>query len=136
MLQQPKKVRYNKFHKNKVKSSKNVRKTFLSQNEVNLVSKQSGILKSSEIATVKKIVGNILKQKQFYKIVLRIFPHFSKTKKPLETRMGKGKGLLDFWFAKIRKGQLLCTITGVNRKKIVLALEKASKKISLKTFLQ
>jgi len=96
MLQQPKKVKFNKHHKNRTKSLKDFGDSFLVQNKISLISRQCGILKSFEISAVKKIISNVIKKKKYHKIILYVFPHFPKTKKPVETRMGKGKGLLDF----------------------------------------
>ncbi len=136
MLQQPKKVKFDKLQKGKAKSSKNLNNSFPVQNKISLVSSESGILKSFEISAIKKIINTHIRQKKFYKIILHIFPHFSKTKKPVETRMGKGKGSLGFWFTKVVKGATICTIISLDKKTASIALKNASKRLSLKTFLR
>jgi hypothetical protein len=54
MLQQPKKVKFNKLQKGKAKSSKNLNNSFPVQNKISLVSSESGVLKSFEISAIKK----------------------------------------------------------------------------------
>lgn len=66
---------------------------------------------------------------------VRVFPHTPVTSKPTEVRMGKGKGLVDFWAAKIRKGQILYEISGLQKKQAFLALTAGSKKLPIKSIL-
>lgn len=67
------------------------------------------------------------------KIWIRIFPHKAITKKPAETRMGKGKGSPEGWVAVIKKGRVLYEMEGVSEEKAKEALRLASFKLPLKT---
>ena len=67
------------------------------------------------------------------KIWLRLFPDKPVTKKPAETRMGKGKGAPDHWVAVVRPGKILFEMEGVNRTEAMEAMRLASHKIGLKT---
>lgn len=67
------------------------------------------------------------------KVWIRIFPDKSVSKKPAETRMGKGKGAPDHWVAVIRPGRILFEVGGVTREEAQHALYLASAKLPLKT---
>lgn len=67
------------------------------------------------------------------KIWIRVFPDKSVTKKPAETRMGKGKGAPEFWVAVIKPGRVLFEIEGVGEPLAREALRLAANKLPLKT---
>ncbi|HHU28463.1 TPA: 50S ribosomal protein L16 [bacterium] len=67
------------------------------------------------------------------KIWIKIFPHLSKTKKPLEVRMGSGKGAPDSWVAVVKPGRVMFEIGGVDEEMAREALRLASHKLPLKT---
>lgn len=67
------------------------------------------------------------------KIWIRIFPDKPVTKKPAETRMGKGKGAPEFWVAVIKPGRILFEIEGVNEKLAEEGMRLAASKLPLKT---
>jgi large subunit ribosomal protein L16 len=64
---------------------------------------------------------------------IRIFPHLSKTKKPLEVRMGSGKGAPDSWVAVVKPGRILFEIGGVDEPTAREALRLASHKLPILT---
>lgn len=67
------------------------------------------------------------------KVWIRIFPDKPYTKKPLETRMGKGKGSPEGWVAVVRPGRILFEVDGVSREAAVEAMRLASHKLPIKT---
>ena len=67
------------------------------------------------------------------KVFINIFPHMPRTKKPLETRQGKGKGSVDEWVAVVKKGKIMFEISGVEEAVAREALRLASHKLSVKT---
>src|ERR1019366_7075358 len=67
------------------------------------------------------------------KLWIRIFPDKPVTKKPAETRMGKGKGAPEFWVAVVRPGRVLFEMEGVSEADAREALRLASHKLSLST---
>ncbi|HEY2811147.1 MAG TPA: 50S ribosomal protein L16 [Rhabdochlamydiaceae bacterium] len=67
------------------------------------------------------------------KVWIRIFPDKSVSKKPAETRMGKGKGAPDHWVAVIRPGRILFEVGGVSKEVAQNALRRAAAKLPLKT---
>jgi large subunit ribosomal protein L16 len=67
------------------------------------------------------------------KVWIRIFPDKPVTKKPLEVRMGKGKGAVDHYVAVVRPGRILFEVSNVPREEAQNALRRAAAKIGLKT---
>ena len=67
------------------------------------------------------------------KIWIRVFPDKPITKKPQETRMGKGKGAPEGWVAVIKPGRILFEMEGVNEVEAKRAMELASAKLPIKT---
>lgn len=67
------------------------------------------------------------------KVWIRIFPDKPYTKKPLETRMGKGKGSPEGWVAVVRPGRILFEVDGVSREAAEEAMRLASHKLPIKT---
>lgn len=67
------------------------------------------------------------------KVWIRIFPDKSVSKKPAETRMGKGKGAPDHWVAVVRPGRVMFEVAGVPREDAQNALRRAAAKLPIKT---
>ncbi|MDZ4713408.1 MAG: 50S ribosomal protein L16 [bacterium] len=67
------------------------------------------------------------------RVYIRIFPDKPVSKKPAETRMGKGKGAPEFWVAVIRPGRIMFEVDGVNKTVAEEALRLASHKLPIKT---
>ena len=67
------------------------------------------------------------------KMWIRIFPDKPVTAKPAETRMGKGKGALEYWVASVKPGRILFEIEGVDRAMAEEAFRNAGHKLPIKT---
>lgn len=67
------------------------------------------------------------------RVFIRIFPDKPVSKKPAETRMGKGKGAPEFWVAVVRPGRIMFEVDGVNKAVAEEALRLASHKLPIKT---
>jgi large subunit ribosomal protein L16 len=67
------------------------------------------------------------------KVWIRIFPDKPVSKKPLETRMGKGKGAPEFWVAVIKPGRILFEVGGVSRAVATESLKLCAYKLPMKT---
>ncbi len=67
------------------------------------------------------------------RVWIRIFPDLPVTKKPTEVRMGKGKGSVEFWAAKVKPGRIMFEIDGVSEDVAVEALRLAAMKLPVKT---
>ncbi|HHT98707.1 MAG TPA: 50S ribosomal protein L16 [Acholeplasma sp.] len=70
--------------------------------------------------------------KRVGKVWINIFPHLAKTKKPLEVRMGSGKGAPDHWVAVVKEGKIMFEIAGVAESVAREALRLASHKLPIK----
>ena len=71
--------------------------------------------------------------KKIGKVFLRVFPDKPITKKPAETRMGKGKGPIDKWVAVVKRERIICEISGLDEPAARLVLRQASYKLPIKT---
>ena len=67
------------------------------------------------------------------KVWIKVFPQLAKTKKPLEVRMGSGKGAPDHWVAVVQKGRVLFEIAGVSEEVAREALRLGANKLCVKT---
>jgi large subunit ribosomal protein L16 len=67
------------------------------------------------------------------KVFIKIFPDTPRSKKPAEVRMGKGKGNVDHWVAKVRPGRVLFEVANVPRQDAQAALKLAAAKINIRT---
>ncbi|MGQ9705935.1 MAG: 50S ribosomal protein L16 [bacterium] len=83
-------------------------------------------IESARVAITRKV-------KRVGKMWVRIFPDKPVTKKPLETRMGKGKGAPEFWVAVVKPGRILFELDGVSHEVAKEAMRIASHKLPIKT---
>jgi large subunit ribosomal protein L16 len=67
------------------------------------------------------------------KVWIRIFPDIPYTKKPAETRMGKGKGSPEYWVAAVRPGTVLFELAGVSNELAESAMKLASSKLAIRS---
>ena len=130
MLLQPKKFKYKKLRKGKLK--KFVYNSKLDFGLIGLKSTESGLITSKQIESARQAISRKIKKKGG-KIWIKIFPNTPITKKPNEVRMGKGKGNLSHWAAKIRGGSIIFEIGGVNKKIAIKAFRTGGAKLPVKT---
>ena len=130
MLLQPKKFKYKKLRKGKLK--KFVYNSKLNFGLIGLKSTESGLITSKQIESARQAISRKIKKKGG-KIWIKIFPNIPITKKPNEVRMGKGKGNLSHWAAKIRGGSIIFEIGGVNKKIAIKAFRTGGAKLPVKT---
>ena len=130
MFLQPKKTKYKKLRKGKVRkfNHKNSKLVF---GYAGLKSMESGIITSRQIESARQAINRKIKRKG--KIWIRVFPSNPVTAKPNESRMGKGKGSLSYWCAKVPSGTILFEICNANVKDSILALYSGKTKLPLKT---
>ena len=106
----PKRVKYRKSQKGKCRgvASSGDRLAF---GEYGLKSIDNGLIRSNHLEACR--VAMVRKLRGAGKLWINVFPHKPVTKKPAETRMGKGKGDLDHWVAVIKRGRIIFEISGV-----------------------
>lgn len=126
----PKRVKYRKRQRGRLKGNDETGNK-VSFGEFGLVATSSGRLTARQIEAARVSINR--KVKRGGKLWIRIFPHTPVTKKPAETRMGKGKGNPEFWVAEVRPGRVLFEMAGVDEASARKALEMASFKLPVQT---
>ena len=95
-----------------------------------LQAKEGGYVSSRQIEAARIAMTRYMKRGG--KVWINIFPHLSLTKKPLETRQGKGKGSHDAWVAVVKQGKVMFEIAGVSEEVAREALRLAMHKLPIK----
>lgn len=130
MALMPKRVKYRKSQRGKMRGLA-VRGSKVNFGEFGLKSLENGWVKSIHIEAVRVLIARQLRRGG--KVWIRIFPHKSVTKKPAETRQGKGKGDLDHWVAVVKRGQVLFELAGIQEELAREAFRLAAFKLPVKT---
>lgn len=126
----PNKVKYRKSHRGRRKG-KITRGSNVHFGEYALQGLEAAWITARQIESARIAITRHIKRGG--KVWIRIFPDKSVTKKPAETRMGKGKGNPEFWVAKIKPGRILFELAGVEQKLAKEAIRLASYKLPIKT---
>ena len=92
---------------------------------------EPGWITARQIEASRIVISRIVRK--VGKMWIRIFPDKPITAKPAETRMGKGKGGLEYWVASVKPGRILFEIDGVDRSMAEEAFRNASHKLPIKT---
>jgi len=111
MALMPKRVKYRKSQKGRVKGNA-TRGNYVSFGEYGLQALEPGRISSQTIEAGRVVASHAVKGGG--KLYIRIFPHKSVTAIPAETRMGKGKGEVEFWAAVVKPGTILYEISGLS----------------------
>ncbi len=126
----PKRVKYRKMQRGRRKGKAN-RGHRVSFGDFGLKALEAGWITSRQIEACR--VAMTRKMKRDGKVWIRIFPDKPVSKKPLETRMGKGKGAPEFWVAVVKPGRVMFEVAGVSEELAREALRLASHKLPIKT---
>ncbi len=126
----PKKVKYRKMMKGNMNGIA-YRGSDVSFGEYGLKSLEPGWITSRQIEAARVAITR--SAKKGCKVWIRIFPDKPITKKPAETRMGKGKGNPEYWVAVIKPGRIIYEISGVSEDIAREAFKLASHKLPLAT---
>ena len=126
----PKKTKYRKKMKGRMTGSE-TRGTGLEFGEFGLQTTEPAWITSRQIEAARRALTRYIKRGG--QVWIKIFPDKPITKKPAETRMGKGKGNPEYWVAVVKPGRLLFEMAGVSRDISKRALELAAQKLPIKT---
>ena len=132
MLNGPKQTKYKKTRKGKLKKLE-FKSNKLIFGTIGLKSVEAGIINSRQIESARQAIARKLKRKG--KIWIKIFPDISITKKPTGVRMGKGKGQISHWGARVRGGTVLFEICGVSNDAAIAAFRTGGAKLPVKTII-
>jgi large subunit ribosomal protein L16 len=126
----PKRVKYRKQMRGRMKG-KASRGAEVSFGDYGLQALEPGWVTARQIEAARRALVRFMRRRG--KVWIRIFPDKPVTKKPAETRMGKGKGAVDHWVAVVKPGRILFEISGLDESGAREAMRLAAHKISLKT---
>jgi len=126
----PKKVKHRKVQKGRMRG-KSGRGTEVAFGQYGLKAISGDWVTSRQIEAARIAINRYVKRGG--QVWIRIFPDKPITRKPADTRMGKGKGSLDHWVAVVKPGRIMFEIDGVTEEDAKEALRLASHKLPLKT---
>ncbi len=126
----PKRTKFRKSHRGN-RGGNAQRGTDVSFGDFGLQATGRGWMSNRQIEACRITINRYLKRKG--KVWIRIFPHKSITRRPPETRMGKGKGPVDAWVAVIRPGLMLFEVAGCTESQAHEAMRLASYKLGIST---
>lgn len=126
----PKKIKHRKQMKGRMRG-KALRGSSISFGDYALKAVECGRLSAQQIEAARIAINR--KIKRGGQVWIRIFPDKPITKKPAETRMGKGKGSPEYWVAPIKPGRILYELAGVEEELAIRALTLAGNKLPIAT---
>lgn len=126
----PKRVKYRKHHRGRMKGMAR-RGNKVSFGEYGLQALEPCWMTSRQIEAARRAIVRHVRRSG--KLWIRVFPDKPVTKRPAETRMGKGKGNVDHWVAVVKPGRMIFEISGVSEESARSAMRLASHKLSIQT---
>jgi large subunit ribosomal protein L16 len=126
----PKRVKYRKQHRGRM-TGKQLRGAEVTFGDFGLQALEPGWVSARQIEAARRTLVRVMKRRG--KVWIRIFPDKPYTRKPPETRMGKGKGNVEYWVAVVRPGRVMFELAGLPSEIALEALHQASYKFSIKT---
>ncbi len=126
----PKRSKYRKMQKGRNRG-RATRGNVVNEGEYGLQATTAGWIKSNQIEAARVAMTRYIKRGG--KVWIKIFPDKPVTKKPAETRMGKGKGAPEYWVAVVKPGRVMFEIAGVTEDIAREALRLAAHKLPVQT---
>jgi large subunit ribosomal protein L16 len=130
MTLMPKKIKYRKVQKGRKRGIAKGART-VEFGDYGLQAVECAWLTAAQIEAVRVTISR--KLKKVGRLFLRVFPDKPVTKKPAETRMGKGKGNVEFWVAVIKRGRVMFEIAGLDEATAKEVFKLAAYKLPMKT---
>lgn len=127
---QPKRTKFRKMHKGRNTGLAH-RGSTVSFGTIALKSIERGRITARQIEAARRAINRRVKRGG--KIWIRVFPDKPITQKPLEVRMGKGKGSVEYWVCEIQPGKILYEMEGVSEELAREAFTRAAAKLPFKT---
>jgi large subunit ribosomal protein L16 len=129
MAMQPKRSKFRKVHRGKIRG-RATRANKVSFGDFGLQSLDAAWLSGRQIEAGRVAINRALDGQG--KVWIRVFPHKPVSGKPAETRMGTGKGDVEFWAAVIKPGSVIFEVGGIPEDKAKLAFKRAAHKMPVK----
>lgn len=127
---QPKRTKFRKAHKGRIKGTAKGG-TSLNFGSYGLKAVEAERVTARQIEAARRAMTRQMKRAG--RVWIRIFPDLPVSKKPTEVRMGKGKGSVEYWAARVKPGRIMFEIDGVDDATAREALTLASAKLPIKT---
>ncbi len=129
MALMPKRVLHRKFHRGRLRGEATAG-NYVAFGEYGLQALECGRITSQQIEAARVAANRFIGGHG--RLYIRIFPHRSATARPAETRMGKGKGEVAYWFASVKPGSILFELSGVSEEIAREAFRRQSYKLPVK----
>ena len=126
----PKRTKYRKVQKGRMRG-KAARGNYVSEGEFGLQALEAGWITANQIEAARIAMTRFTKRGG--KVWIKIFPDKPITSKPIGTRMGKGKGSVEYWVAPVKPGRVMFEMAGVAEADAKEALRLAGSKLPIKT---
>jgi len=126
----PKRTKYRKMQKGRNRG-RATRGNVVNEGEYGLQTVEAGLITANQIEAARIAMTRYIKRGG--KVWIKIFPNKPISKKPAETRMGKGKGAVEYWVAPVKPGRILFEMDGVSEEIAKEAFRLASHKLPVKT---
>ncbi len=126
----PKRTKFRKQHRGKRRGAAQSGNS-VAFGDFGLQAQSNGWVDARQIEAARRAITGTLRRGG--KVWIRVFPDKPVSKKPIETRMGKGKGNVEEWVAVVRRGLVLFEIAGVSEDAAHAAFRQAHHKLSVKT---
>ncbi|MBI4927095.1 MAG: 50S ribosomal protein L16 [Anaerolineae bacterium] len=126
----PKRVKWRKQQRGRM-TGKALRGAEISFGEYALQALEPGWVTARQIEAARRVIVREMRRRG--KVWIRIFPDHPYTRKPPETRMGKGKGGVEYWVAVVKPGRIMFEVGGLPAEIAKVALDQASYKFSIRT---
>ena len=127
---QPKRTKFRKMHKGRIRGQAKGGSD-LNFGSFGLKAVEPERVTARQIEAARRAMTRHMKRQG--RVWIRIFPDLPVTSKPIEVRMGKGKGSVDFWACKVKPGRVMFEIDGVSEQVAREALRLAAMKLPVKT---
>ncbi len=126
MAMLPARVKYRKHHRGKIRGNA-TRGNFVAYGDYGLQVLEPGWISARQIEAGRMCATHFMHRQG--RVIIRIFPHKSVSSKPLEVRMGKGKGEPDYWAAVVKPGTILYEVGGVEEEVARQTLRRVAHKM-------
>jgi large subunit ribosomal protein L16 len=129
-MMQPKKTKFRRAHKGRIRGNTKAGAA-LNFGEYGLKALEPNRVNAREIEAARRAITREMKRQG--RVWIRIFPDLPVSKKPIEVRMGKGKGAPEFWAARVAPGRIMFEIDGVPEAVARESLRLGAAKLSVRT---
>lgn len=129
-MMQPKRTKYRKAHKGRIRGAAKGG-TELNFGSIGLKAVEPERVTARQIEAARRAISRHMKRQG--QLWIRVFPDVPVSKKPLEVRMGSGKGSPEYWVCRVKPGRIMFELDGIPQALAREALELAAAKLPLKT---